>query len=64
MQQMIKAGTVRCAHCGQTIRPKGKKRQMPAAFTNVAATEPKTILSQYRQLLEHRPEVINGLLLH
>ena len=53
-----------CAHCGQTIRPKGKKKNVRGHFTTAAGTEPKTILGQYRLLLEHHPEVITGLLLH
>jgi len=47
------------AHRGQQTRTKGKKKK-PAEKNR---QKPKTILDQYRRLLEHHPEVINGLML-
>ncbi|MCW3084902.1 MAG: hypothetical protein JWP12_2268 [Bacteroidetes bacterium] len=54
--------TLLCESCGKKMKSrtgKGKMNVYP-----VKAVAPKTILNQYRQLLQNHPEIINGLLLH
>ncbi len=54
--------TLFCESCGKKMKAKTGKGK--ANVYSVKAAQPKTILNQYRQLLENHPEIINGLLIH